>query len=200
MVWRWFFAAFFWGIVTGVIAPVWAQVIPQADQNNAAKQNQRIQQRERENARELDRAIKDKKGDPGEIEIVPSPDGLLPGGAKGCFQVDQIHYPGATLLTAQELKNFSQPYVGKCVNLDAFNELLRAVTNSYADKGFVTSRAFLKPQNVKDRIVDITVVEGVLSAIEIDGKETHLEKRFATAFPNLKGSTSSTGWPPTNQK
>ena len=58
---------------------------------------------------------------------------------------------------------------GDCVGVAAIDAALRAISNRYVDDGYVTSRAFVGPQDLARGVLTITVIEGRVDAIRSEG-------------------------------
>ncbi|WP_041573740.1 ShlB/FhaC/HecB family hemolysin secretion/activation protein [Xenorhabdus nematophila] len=101
-----------------------------------------------------------------------------------CHTVHKIHLEGAENLSAPVQQALSKPYLSHCLTAGKINELIRKVSNTYIEKGYVTSHAGLKEQNLSKGILTITVTEGKVGAILLDG-ETPLALKMA--FPNVAG-------------
>ncbi|EBA11187.1 putative hemolysin activator protein [Roseobacter sp. CCS2] len=106
-----------------------------------------------------------------------------------CIPIDTIDVTGVTLLTAQETDAALAPFRGECLDIEGINAALEAVTFLYVDKGYVTARAYLPEQNIADRSLDITVVEGELAAVTFNGEDKPVWE--AIVFPNLIGKSAN---------
>jgi hemolysin activation/secretion protein len=92
------------------------------------------------------------------------------------IQVKKIEVTGSTLFSQQELQSIlaekmisAQP---ETVALSDLQDVANQITQLYLERGFLTSRAVLQPQLVKEGIVTIAVVEGKLADIQIEGLES----------------------------
>ena len=95
-------------------------------------------------------SLKNKSGDTSSPQAVPAPDlPALPNGQK-CFQANEIYLNDAVSLDANEQAELVAPYLGNCITFGDVDELLRALTNLYFEKGYVTSRVFIPPQDISD--------------------------------------------------
>ena len=75
--------------------------------------------------------------------VTPQAKRLEPGQAtpgESCIQVDTIDIVGSTRLSKELKKAIVSPYEGRCIGLGQINEIVRATTNLYIDKGYITSR------------------------------------------------------------
>jgi hemolysin activation/secretion protein len=83
--------------------------------------------------------------------------------------VTRIVVEGSTLLTQQEIDNVAAPFEGKQLTLRGLQQIADMITDEYRKKGYVTSRAYIPPQTIKDGIVVIRVVEGKMGDLSIQG-------------------------------
>ena len=105
-----------------------------------------------------------------------------------CFAIHTIALQGVTLLSDDEQAAITQPLLNSCIGLGDINQLVKAVTNLYIQKGFITSRAYIPEQNLKSGILVIQVLEGKTSGIE-SGHDSGLSSReLLMAFPGLVGA------------
>jgi hemolysin activation/secretion protein len=58
-----------------------------------------------------------------------------------CFPIKDVELKGADSLSDSDKNRLLKPYVGQCLGVTHLNELLKAITNYYIEKGLVTSRA-----------------------------------------------------------
>lgn len=82
-----------------------------------------------------------------------------------CIQIKVINIRGSTLFDTDSFDNIKKPYLNHCNGLSNLTNLLNKITNMYIDKGYVTSRAYLKQQDLSDGTVDIDILEGKIEKI-----------------------------------
>ncbi|PZO38865.1 MAG: ShlB/FhaC/HecB family hemolysin secretion/activation protein [Pseudanabaena frigida] len=83
------------------------------------------------------------------------------------IQVKRIDIIGSTILSASQIEQLTSPLINKSAKLSQIREIADKITKIYQDGNFITSRAFIPPQDIKDGIVTIQVVEGKLERIDI---------------------------------
>jgi hemolysin activation/secretion protein len=91
--------------------------------------------------------------------------------SKVTFKLNEIRYSGNTLFTNEDLHNVDSAYVGKDVTLGQLKQLIKNITVLYNDKGYITSFAFLPAQKIKNGIVEISISEGKIGKINIEGNK-----------------------------
>ncbi|MEE3718750.1 ShlB/FhaC/HecB family hemolysin secretion/activation protein [Tumidithrix elongata RA019] len=81
--------------------------------------------------------------------------------------VKRIDIVGSTILTAAEVEALTVPLQNKSVTLSQLRDVADKISQIYQDRNYITSRAVLTPQDIKDGIVTIQVREGALERVDI---------------------------------
>lgn len=109
-----------------------------------------------------------------------------------CFQVNDLSVEGVTLLTPPELATITAPYVGRCLQGADIQAVMRSLDAVYAERGYITTKTYIPPQNLTSGRLLLTVLEGRVEDILLIDAERQIESRrgarqLATAFPDAKG-------------
>jgi hemolysin activation/secretion protein len=88
------------------------------------------------------------------------------------FQVDD-----SAILSKEEISDALAPYEGKTASLADLMEAVAAINALYAGKSMPTARAFLPPQDIKDGVVRIRLVEARVGEIRM-GAMTQVTPEF----------------------
>ena len=64
------------------------------------------------------------------------------------FELAEVHFSDSEILTPEELSAITADYVGKAVTVNDLYAIVKRVNQLYADKGFLTCRAFLTEQKL----------------------------------------------------
>ncbi len=111
--------------------------------------------------------------------VIPEPDVE---GEDIKIPVSRIEVTGSTVFTEQELDSIIKPLEGKTVKLTQLRNAAKAITLKYLEQGYITSRAIVPQQEIKDGIVEIKVIEGSIADIQIEGnnrlRENFVRKRL----------------------
>ena len=83
-----------------------------------------------------------------------------------CIKIKKIITKDITLISQSKLKKLSAPYLNKCDTIDDLKNLLKKINNIYIKKAYITSRAYIKPQNLKNGILVISALEGKIDEIK----------------------------------
>jgi hemolysin activation/secretion protein len=101
-----------------------------------------------------------------------------------CFTLHKISINNATLLSDNARVDFEKQYVDRCVGMPEISQLVRNVSDWYIYKGYITSRAFITEQDLSQGELTISVLEGRLEKITIEGASS---SQLHMAFPGLEG-------------
>jgi hemolysin activation/secretion protein len=89
------------------------------------------------------------------------PDPGPPQAASGpCFQIDQLTVEGVTILTPTEVAAITAKYVPKCMQGADIQAVMRELDATYAERGFITAKTYIPPQNLLEGRLLLSVVEG----------------------------------------
>lgn len=105
-----------------------------------------------------------------------------------CREVLDVVLTGATVMSANDRREITAPYLDRCLDAADIEHLLADITAYYIHQGYVTARAYLAPQDLVKGQLEILIVEGSVSKILLeDGQKNH-SVSLATAFPCLEGN------------
>ncbi|MCA6221702.1 ShlB/FhaC/HecB family hemolysin secretion/activation protein [Photorhabdus antumapuensis] len=119
------------------------------------------------------------------ITLSPDLESETDGARSVCHTVHHIQFEGTESLSQSAREMLIQPYLSRCLTLPDINELVRKVSNAYIERGYVTSRAGLRAQDLSTGMLVITVSEGKVESITLDG-ETSLSLKMV--FPGMIGN------------
>jgi len=106
-----------------------------------------------------------------------------------CIKLQHVslHDPTDLLNDKHQQKLFSA-YLDKCIDGRLLKSIIYDVSKFYMQRGNITTRAYLKNQNIANGQVDIYILNGRIENI-IDAKTRHPNARIKTAFAFQKGNT-----------
>lgn len=111
---------------------------------------------------------------------------VVPPVAQGpCFTISRIDIEGATILTPRAASRLTAPWVNQCLDMTRLTQLTSTVSDWYISRGYITSRAFLTEQDLSSGVLHISVLEGKLQQIRLEG--VPLSRTLKTTFPGLEG-------------
>lgn len=92
---------------------------------------------------------------------------------------------GSSIFSPQELDRAISSYRDRPLTLSELFQARSIITKLYTDKGYVSSGAYIPPQELDDGTVEIAVLEGKLSEINVSGTKhlspNYISSRIATA-------------------
>lgn len=177
---------FFCSVGLMCFAPAVVQAQTQQDINRASDEADKIRRQQLQERRELER---EKRQSLPKTKIDASPEIRDEEfGPEKCWKIDTIELQGVTLLGAPTQMSITMPYEGKCLRLGNMNAILNDVTTAYFDAGFITSRAYIAPdQNLSSGTLKILVVEGKLEDIRLEDNRGGDTVNLKTVFPGQIG-------------
>jgi hemolysin activation/secretion protein len=81
--------------------------------------------------------------------------------------VQQFEFSGNTVFSDADLAAALMDYTGTPITIDQLYEARSLITQVYVEAGYVTSGAFIPPQQLQGGVVQIEIVEGRLEGIEV---------------------------------
>ncbi|MDF1590778.1 MAG: ShlB/FhaC/HecB family hemolysin secretion/activation protein [Desulfobacterales bacterium] len=103
-----------------------------------------------------------------------------------CREIKTITINGAPNLPASVRKRIITEFTGRCLNVGDIERILAEITKSYIDRGYITTRAYLPPQDLSKGHLEILVIEGVVEKIIIeDGNANSIS--IGNVFPGVEG-------------
>ncbi len=95
--------------------------------------------------------------------------------------ISQIDIEGVNIIPMKDLHPILMEYQNRELTMADIQGLARKITQVYRERGFVTSRAYIPPQNMDNGRLVINVLEGRLGDVEIQGN-----KHFKTSLLKKK--------------
>ncbi|MEF1285933.1 POTRA domain-containing protein, partial [Vibrio sp. M250220] len=134
------------------VPPIAAQAVelplgPLTSQDIENEQKQRLEQLE-QNTSSLQQLVP--------TPTLPEP---KPIESSQCLEIEAIAFQGNTIYDSNTLTDVSGFQSG-CIGLNTINDYLRNISNHYIEAGYVTSRAFMTPQDLSSGVLLIVIVEG----------------------------------------
>ena len=99
-----------------------------------------------------------------------------------CVHVKLISAQGVQVLDESLIDDITKKYVNRCLGLGDINQLIKDISNLYLKRGYITSRAFVQPQGLKQGILNILIVEGKVESINSPDKKL-TARQLRWAFP-----------------
>ena len=103
------------------------------------------------------------------------------------ISVKKIIIEGAALAKELNIKSFLGEYENRELSFAELSELCDKIKKAYYKKGYVVVDVFLPPQEVKDGIVRIKIVEGRIGEIKVEENRYFSKRLIAARFLKKKG-------------
>ena len=88
------------------------------------------------------------------------------------FVLKKVVVDASQVLDNNAVEAITAKYVGQEVSLQKLNTMVAEINKLYEDKGYLTCRAVLPPQTIKEGIVHISLVEGRTGKLIIEGNKS----------------------------
>jgi len=98
------------------------------------------------------------------------PHAPIPGGEAVRFTLNKVIFTGNTVFTDEELQAIFSASLHKTISVTDLQTLVQQISVLYRSHGYILSRALLPPQEIKNGVVKVEVVEGFISSVTIAGK------------------------------
>ena len=90
-------------------------------------------------------------------------------------EIKTISVVGDTILTRAQIDKIIQPLIGKTVAVAELKLAIDELTQIYLERGYITSRALLVDESIETGNIQVQIIEGSVSRVEVQGTE-RLEK------------------------
>ena len=104
-----------------------------------------------------------------EVSIEEQEGELVPQGFP--FEVKQIRIVGNKSISTKQIEKITKPYEGRQISLPELKNVAKMITRLYQTKGYLTSRAFIPPQEIVDGTVVIEILEAKLGEVRVEGNK-----------------------------
>lgn len=98
-------------------------------------------------------------------ELTAIPLSKDPNTLQACIQIESIDTENITLIDQKDLEALIKPYLQRCDTMHDINTLVKKINNIYIEKAYVTSRAYIKPQDLSKGHLVIVAMEGKVEKI-----------------------------------
>ena len=104
---------------------------------------------------------------------------------KQLIKINEINFVGNTVFSEAQLRKAISSLDGEELTVDKLISLRTKITNLYSDNGYISSAAFLPPQEITDGKITFQIIEGVLEDIVIKGRSRLSEKYLDSRLPKI---------------
>lgn len=122
--------------------------------------------------------------EPEPILPTPAPVPVPTEGETVTIPIREITVTGSTVFTQDDFQPILAPLEGRSVTVAELQQAVAEINQLYLNAGYINSTAILPEQPITDGVVQIQVIEGKLSEIQIEGTE-HLNPEYVRSRLNL---------------
>lgn len=101
------------------------------------------------------------------------------------FNVKSVQVTGSSIFPAAELEALVSDLVGKDRRLSDLHAAARRISAYYRDRGYILARGYIPPQEIKDGVVTIAVLEGQLGKKAVINESSLLDGRVSSYLGNI---------------
>lgn len=101
--------------------------------------------------------------------------------------IKKIVVTGVTYFKEEEIRKIVEPYENKELSFREMQKIAELITEFYRNNGYITSRAYLPPQDLTQGTLEIRVLEGKMGDLEIRGNRYFKTKLFEKKITLEKG-------------
>ena len=117
------------------------------------------------------------------------------GSLEGCIQgvdtqgvyVSSIEVSPSQILTKEDINKIVSPLIGKNVYISDLKAAVEQINKMYAEKGFVTARAFLPEQTVQNGVIRIELIESKVGNVTVEQNRWTKSKYITDRMPQKEG-------------
>lgn len=102
------------------------------------------------------------------------------------FEVHDVRITGATAFSEQELRGIAEPLVGNRATLSDILAVAETIEARYLAAGYILSRAFVPRQRISEGVFQITVVEGYVKEVAVEGGDEATRNRILRLLDPVK--------------
>lgn len=85
------------------------------------------------------------------------------------FEIKALRFEGGSKYSEAEMQKLFADVIGKRSNLDALRQRVAKLEGRYRDDGFFLTRVLIPPQQVRDGVFTVQIIEGFISAGFVEG-------------------------------
>lgn len=159
----------------------------QEEQQRIEQEQERLLRRDEERRKELERQRKLREMTPPEPEEEKS--SPKTGDTKRCVSVREIQLIGFRTISPEPYRKIVSAFTEKCLNTKQMQDVLTALNDAFRDAGYVTTRAYLAPQDMVDGVLTITIIEGKVEDLRLNKNRQGDRYQLYFAFPTSEGKT-----------
>jgi hemolysin activation/secretion protein len=92
-------------------------------------------------------------------------------GGNSAFQVNVIQVRDNTLISDEVIGKVIVPFQNRMLNAEDLTRLVEEINNLYRERGYLTSIAFIEPQDLETGTIVIKILEGQIAKMDLSGNK-----------------------------
>lgn len=105
------------------------------------------------------------------------------------FNVQRIDVEGNTIISTEEMRRMTAPYEGRELTPSDLTQLVNKINETYRLKGYLTSLAFVPPQDLERGVITVKVLEGMIGDMEVTGNKYFKAKVISRRIAEKPGDS-----------
>ena len=102
------------------------------------------------------------------------------------FEIKNVRFDGGTLYSVEDMRKPFEDILGKKVGLEELRKRVAALETRYRQQGYFLTRVLIPPQQVRDGVFTIQVIEGFISQGFVDGGDARERALIEKMIAGLK--------------
>ncbi len=98
------------------------------------------------------------------------------------FVLKKIKLEGNTIFSEKDLEKSTASFLSRETSFLDLKKLVKQITNHYRLNGYITSRAYLPPQQIVDDAVTIRILEGLVDRVWVEGNKFFGSRLYTRAI------------------
>lgn len=98
-------------------------------------------------------------------------------------KITRVEFPESKVFTQEELQKLASPLLAQSVTIDDIKKVVEGITRCYILGDYITSKAYLPPQDLSDGVLKIGLMEGTVGKVNVANnrwtRDSYIEKRVA---------------------
>jgi hemolysin activation/secretion protein len=86
------------------------------------------------------------------------------------FELTRLVIQGATVFRKKQFFHLYKNFLGKRISLHHVYKIADAITKKYRNAGYILTKAIVPPQEIKDGVVRVNIMEGFIDKIRVRGR------------------------------
>ncbi len=101
--------------------------------------------------------------------------------------IHSVDVSGNTVIRSRVLQRDLKPYLDRPLTMKELREMCVLIQNKYIRKGYFLTRAYLPPQEIRNGVLRVEVIEGKLGSVTVSGNKHYSTKFIEGYFQKYQG-------------